>query len=284
MKTLLHILDSRTPERIWMISVVLVLLLSGIYLLIGEVVEIEPIFVIPVIVTSWYGSSRSGVLLGFLTVAILISEKYFVFGMALNIDLLVYYAVPYIVAYSAVAIIITNFRNVHRVESVAADTDYLTGLSNSRRFYIELASELVRANRYKHTFSLAYIDVDGFKEINDTLGHDVGDKLLIGVAQCLSSNLREVDTVARLGGDEFSCLLPETKSSDAKHAFLNVIRALKRQMNANNWPVTFSIGLVTFEEIPDNVKEVVKVADELMYSVKNKEKNDIAYQIWHGKA
>lgn len=284
MKTIFHALDSKTPEKIWLISIFTILILCFIYSLFGHIVEIEPLFILPVIIASWYGSSRSGVFLGILITVLLVAERHFLFGVEVNSELLFYYVVPYVFSYSFVSIVITNFRDVHRVESDAADKDYLTGLLNLRGFYIELASELVRSNRYRHTFSLAYIDLDEFKYVNDNFGHNVGDRLLVVVSQCLSSNLRAVDRAARVGGDEFVCLLPETKSADAKQALSNVINALRKQMEINNWPVTFSIGLVTFEEVPDNVKEVVKVADELMYSVKNNDKNDIAYHTWHSKS
>ena len=107
--------------------------------------------------------------------------------------------------------------------------------------------------------------------------------MLVEVANCLRSQLRKSDTVARLGGDEYACLLPETEQDSAKKAFLKVRNFLQHRMSEKNWPVSFSIGLVTFETPPEDIKEAMKVADELMYSVKNKQKNNIAYKVWHGK-
>lgn len=111
----------------------------------------------------------------------------------------------------------------------------------------------------------------------------MGDTLLVEVANCLKSQLRKSDTVARLGGDEYACLLPETEQDSAKKAFLKVSNFLQQRMNEKDWPVSFSIGLVTFEKTPEDIKEAMKVADDLMYSVKNKEKNNIAYRVWYGK-
>lgn len=178
---------------------------------------------------------------------------------------------------------ITNFRNVHRVEVVAADTDNLTSILNSRGFYAELSNELLRSIRFKRIFSLAYIDIDNFKTINDSKGHSIGDKLLIEVAKCLKKALRATDTVARLGGDEFVCLLPETKPAAAKKVFTKVREILSKSMKSHLWPVSFSVGMVTFETPPDNIKEAISIADDLMYNVKNGHKNNIAYRVWQSK-
>lgn len=166
---------------------------------------------------------------------------------------------------------------------MAADTDKLTDILNSRGFYTELTNELLRSVRYRHPFSLAYIDVDNFKSINDSKGHAEGDKLLIEVAQCLKVSLRITDSVARLGGDEFACLFPETGQKASKSAFAKASKALDRRMKCYHWPVSFSVGLVTFERIPTDIKEAMRIADDLMYTVKNADKNNISYQVWHGK-
>jgi len=120
--------------------------------------------------------------------------------------------------------------------------------------------------------------------VNDSQGHAEGDLLLIEVARCLKNALRATDIVARLGGDEFACLLPETKQEDAIAAFSKARELLKSQMSHSDWPVSFSVGLVTFEAIPTDIKEAMKVADDLMYSVKKSKKNNISYEVWRGQA
>ena len=169
---------------------------------------------------------------------------------------------------------------MHRAEEIAADTDQLTGINNSRRFYAELANEILRSKRYGHIFSLAYIDVDNFKQINDTLGHPVGDKLLIEISECLLKSLRATDIVSRIGGDEFICLLPEAEQVNAKAAMLKAENILNDSMKKHGWNVSFSIGVITFETLPDDTLEAVKLADDLMYKVKNNSKNAIAYSVW----
>ncbi len=143
---------------------------------------------------------------------------------------------------------------------------------------------MIRSVRYHHVFSLAYMDIDNFKFINDSRGHPEGDRLLVEVADCLRASLRKTDTAARLGGDEFACLFPETGQEKAKVALAKALNVLGRRMRENGWPVSFSVGLVTFETVPNDMDEAIKIVDELMYSVKNDEKNGVAYRVWRDNA
>ncbi len=281
MKTIFNILDKRSANYIWRLSLLITLALSAFSALFGTIVFLELFYIFPITIASWYGSRKSGVVLALISTLLLLSSDAFHIGI--NAIALFNYGLPCAISLSALAVLITNFRDVHRVESHAADTDDLTSTCNSRGFYVELANELVRSSRYEHIFSLAYIDIDNFKSVNDSHGHPAGDRLLIEVADSLTESLRATDTVARLGGDEFACLLPETGQKEAKAAFSKASKLLERRMNSSHWPVTFSVGLVTFEAIPDDIKEAIKIADELMYSVKNLEKNNVSYKIWHGR-
>jgi diguanylate cyclase (GGDEF)-like protein len=253
------------------------------FLLLIEYVDISVLLVLPVLLVSWYGSNKAGLSLAVLS-AILISVVRFIEPSLEGSIYDFYNIIVTLIAYSVVALIVTNFRKVHRVEVIAADTDTLTGVHSSRSFYANIANEILRSNRYGHIFSLAYIDVDNFKKINDSLGHDTGDKLLIEVSRCLVSSCRATDTVARMGGDEFVCLFPETEQNESKAAVLKAEKSLKEIMNKNGWDVSFSIGVVSFKTVPEDVHEALKIADELMYSVKNGNKNGIAYEVWHGGA
>ena len=281
LKTIFSALDKQPPNYVWRISLLMVLVLTIFSVLFGSTTTLEFFYTIPITIASWYGSKKSGVLLALSSTILLFLTKTWHEGF--QGTTILSYSLPCAISLSILAILITNFRNVHRSESTAADTDYLTNIYNSRGFYIELANELVRSSRYEHVFSLAYIDIDNFKLVNDSRGHLAGDQLLIEVASSLKESLRATDTVARLGGDEFSCLLPETGQEEAKAAFAKASELLVQRMKNSNWPVTFSVGIVTFETMPEDIKEAMKVADELMYSVKNLDKNNVSYKIWHGK-
>lgn len=278
MKTILSVLDNRSARHVWWFSIGFVLLLGVVSALFNTRFLHEIFYVFPIIVTSWYGSKRSGIVLSTLAASLLLMIK--AYQQSFQLILVYSYWLPCLLSFYALAVLITNFRNVHRVESVAADTDSLTGINNPRGFYAELANELLRSSRYDHRFSLAFLDIDDFKRVNDTLGHAEGDRLLKEVAACLKDTLRATDVVGRLGGDEFACLLPETGQNEASEAFSKLTGELKSRMARSNWKVGFSVGLVTFERLPEDVKEALRAADELMYSVKNSDKNSVAHRVW----
>ena len=160
-------------------------------------------------------------------------------------------------------------------EKTLARTDFLTGALNARFFHEMAQMEINRSFRYKRHFTLAFIDVDNFKNINDTFGHTEGDTVLRTIATKIKSHLRKTDIVARVGGDEFVVLLPETDAQTAPIAISNMQRALLKEMAENGWAVTFSIGVLTLTAPRLSVDEMLGRADQLMYVVKNGGKNNI---------
>lgn len=168
-----------------------------------------------------------------------------------------------------------------RKEEQLARTDFLTGILNRRAFYDSLENELLRCYRYHRPFSLVYIDLDGFKKINDNLGHNMGDFLLQKTAQVITSTVREVDLVARLGGDEFAILLIEADEENTKRIVPRIQKSLLAEMAENQWAVTFSIGVMIYLEFPASPDEVINLADQLMYDVKTTTKNDIKYSVFN---
>jgi diguanylate cyclase (GGDEF)-like protein len=142
-------------------------------------------------------------------------------------------------------------------------TDELTGVANRRAFLEVAAREIERSRRYRHELSLAYLDLDGFKAVNDQRGHMVGDRVLLARATA-----RSVDTVARIGGDEFVILMPETDARAAVPLAERLRAACSRAAGSDAVPVTCSVGVVTFECAPTDVEELLAHADALMYEAK----------------
>ena len=173
----------------------------------------------------------------------------------------------------------TRLKSLLAREHELARIDPLTTVPNRRAFYEALDKERVRSLRYHRPFTIAYVDIDNFKKVNDTLGHAVGDDLLLQVAASLSSNLRLSDYVGRLGGDEFAILLPETDATAAKVVLRKLRLRLLEEMKAHSWQVTFSIGAATFLDPPDSLDLIIRMADETMYAIKAHGKDNVSVSL-----
>jgi diguanylate cyclase (GGDEF)-like protein len=178
-----------------------------------------------------------------------------------------------------VTLLLSALRKAHDQEMELARRDNLTGAVNGRFFSELVQLEINRSQRYGHPFTLAYIDLDNFKSVNDQFGHSMGDQVLSAIVKHARDHMRRTDVVARLGGDEFAFLLPETDQAAAQVAIEKIQTSLLDEMRRNNWPVTFSIGVLTCTNIPQTSDRLVKLADDLMYSVKNNGKNGIRYSV-----
>ncbi|MDX8405776.1 MAG: diguanylate cyclase [Mariprofundus sp.] len=154
--------------------------------------------------------------------------------------------------------------------------DQLTKLPNRTLFYERMEFSLTQAKRTKSMMAVLFIDLDGFKAVNDTQGHDMGDHLLLEVGKRLSGCIRASDVVARMGGDEFTVILTNFHSLDKVSQIAdNIITALNRPIifKDNSCNVGASIGISVFPRHGDNIDDLVKVSDGAMYQAKNAGKN-----------
>lgn len=181
-----------------------------------------------------------------------------------------------------ITLLLSELRGAVQRESELARIDHLTGAVNSRFFYNLAQWEIDRFQRYRHPFTLAYIDLDNFKTVNDRFGHAIGDQVLRTVVSSVKKHMRRTDAVARLGGDEFALLLPETNQESARIVLPKIQSGLLEEMLKNNWPITFSMGVLTCKVAPLTAEALVKMADDLMYSVKHGSKNAVKYFTYTG--
>jgi diguanylate cyclase (GGDEF)-like protein len=144
-----------------------------------------------------------------------------------------------------------------------ASTDPLTGLANRRALHDRLAAEMARSLRHEQTLSVVVIDVDNFKHVNDSSGHEAGDALLIAVAQCLSENARAEDTLGRLGGDEFAWIMPETTREQALVATERARRMIAATCQ-QPYRVTVSAGICD-TRVSEHAAELIRYADSALY-------------------
>jgi diguanylate cyclase (GGDEF)-like protein len=163
------------------------------------------------------------------------------------------------------------------IEKKLARSDPLTGAANGRTFYESVSLAVERALRAERPITVAYLDLDNFKWLNDRLGHSAGDEALCDLVASINRDIRVTDLLARLGGDEFALLLPDCGADDAK-ALLERMRArFGDTMAGKKWPVTLSIGAMTFAKPPRDVDAMVRSVDELMYKAKKTGKNRIVH-------
>lgn len=175
--------------------------------------------------------------------------------------------------------LLSSLREAYEAESRLARTDALTGIANWRSFHETLRTEIERAQRYPYPITLAYLDIDNFKQINDRQGHDQGDLVLQGVANRISKGIRSTDVVARLGGDEFSIMMPYTNRDQAEQVLPRIRQDLLFFAEKQKFSIGFSIGVITFEYPSNTVDDMVSIADSVMYQAKENGKNQIVYQV-----
>jgi diguanylate cyclase (GGDEF)-like protein len=176
------------------------------------------------------------------------------------------------------AIAIENARSVEKIQELTI-TDDCTGLYNARHLYKTLETEVYRSSRFGYEFTLLFIDLDHFKQVNDTHGHLIGSKLLAEIGYLIKAQLRLIDYAFRYGGDEFVILLPQT----GKDAALVVAKRLRDNLRTSmfckeeglNLNVRASIGVATYPHDAKTPHDIIRQADEMMYLVKNTTRDNI---------
>ena len=151
-------------------------------------------------------------------------------------------------------------------------TDGLTGVWNRRYFQMQFRQELATATRFTRSFSVLMLDLDHFKEVNDSYGHQRGDEVLVEFAQRVKEAVREVDTFARYGGEEFICLLSETDMKGAETTADKILRAIRTtafgERTGLPLTLTVSIGIASYPEHGDSFGDLVDAADRALYRAK----------------
>jgi diguanylate cyclase (GGDEF)-like protein len=174
----------------------------------------------------------------------------------------------------------SQFVKLYKKTKLNSLTDSLTHVINAQFFYELFEQELKRAERTRHAFTLVYLDLDNFKLMNDTYGHPAGDSLLKKFPRLIKKNIRPYDILARMGGDEFAMLFPESDYKVAAQIINRIKGNFDKEMIKNNWPVTMSIGAITFKKFNITIKDMIKQVDDLMYRVKRKGKNNIEHELF----
>jgi len=178
-----------------------------------------------------------------------------------------------------VRLMFSTLKSQFDTEREMSRIDPLTNALNRRGLLELITYETAQCSRHDRPLSLAFLDLDNFKTVNDQRGHDEGDKVLCTVVASLKKTLRQTDTIARVGGDEFVVMLPETDAETTGELIHKVQAHLQIAMKQHGWPVTFSIGIITYVTPQCSAEELIHQADLLMYSIKNNSKNGILHRV-----
>jgi len=256
-------------------TVALILIGVGDYFASNRLLEFSVFFVLPVSFLTWFVDQRAGLAgsacsAGIILIGALNSPR-----QTLGHQVAYWNSLIWLTFFLLITFLVAHLKVLHVRERELARVDDLTKVATRLALYEFAEVELNRARRFQLPMTLAYIDLDSFKEVNDRNGHAAGDRVLITVARHMRRSIRQTDLVARMGGDEFALMLPNTGTDAALAVLDKLLTTLSRSMHLNRWPVTFSVGVVTFLNAPDSVDQMVQRADEIMYSVKQAGKNHL---------
>jgi len=263
-----------------LLTLALSVLLGVLDYLIGPELSFSVFYTMPIMLAAWYGGKRVGFIVAVVSAAIWLSADLAAGSDYTAILIPLWNTMVRLAFFIIIMMLLLVVHEKLILEETLADTDPLTGLANRRFFQEQLEREYARINRYPEPLTIAYLDLDNFKYVNDSMGHDIGDELLIIVSQTLSSSIRNSDFAARLGGDEFAVMLPMLESESALPLLKKLQDELLSVMQVKNWPVTFSIGVVTYNTAMESSRDMIKKVDDLMYDVKKSGKNNICHIVW----
>lgn len=277
------LMERRTPTQITIICILLIFLLGVINSKAGYELTFSIFYLIPISIISWYIGRSSGITISIISAVVWGSIDVMSGHQYSHIVILFWNTLARLGFFIITTQLLSTLKIQFQIEKRLSRTDNLTGTLNGSAFEDTATKLLGIVARYNHPTVLAYIDVDNFKKINDTLGHLEGNKVLNIIGGILLNSVRSTDCVGRMGGDEFTILLPETSRSDATFIFERIRQQITNKANEYNWPISTSIGgIAVFLKEPPTVEEAIKFADNLMYRVKNNGKNNILIEEFPG--
>ena len=244
-------------------------LLGAIDYLTGPEISFSIFYLVPISAAVWYGSRRIGYFISVMA-AIVWAIVEHVSALDYSQEWILYWnSAVRLAFFLVVGWLLSELQTNLRRQQHLASTDSLTGLLNRTGFIERAAPVMAAATRHGHPTTIGFADLDGFKQVNDTLGHVEGDAVLERVGALLIGARRGSDIAARYGGDEFVILLPHTGLQGARRFFDKFRRAAEVELrDGGRTGLSISIGAVVFERGPPDLIEALRIADGLMYRAK----------------
>ncbi|HYP23865.1 MAG TPA: GGDEF domain-containing protein [Actinomycetota bacterium] len=273
--TIMEALDKRSPASVLALGLAAVGVIAAIDYATGAELAFSVFYLAPIIAVAWVGPPAVAG-----TVAVAAGLAFPVSDLLAADETVAVWVPVWNFAvrsgtYLVVAALTRALRRALDHERDLARIDPLTGALNARSFFELAEREVARSRRHGGPVTVVYLDLDGFKEVNDEHGHSAGDEVLKEVASMLYTGMRPTDVVGRLGGDEFALLLPDTDAPAATNPLNRMRAAVRTIADKRGYGVSVSVGAATFVRPPDDVNALLRAADGLMYEAKNAGKDRI---------
>jgi len=267
----------RARSRLWLgvMATLLLMVIAALDYLTGYEISFSIFYLIPVSLTSWYVGGRAATLLAAASAATWLAADLSAGHPYSHLAIPMWNGCVRFAFFITVARLLTALRSTLSRQVFLAQHDGLTGALNAHAFRQRCDWVADLSRRHGHSMAMGFLDLDGFKQVNDTLGHGAGDRVLKASASAIQERLRKSDVVGRVGGDEFAVLLPETDARGARSFFSGVRAALETVAAREGVSLGVSIGVAIFRPPPASHELAMKLADNLMYEVKRAGKNDI---------
>ncbi|MBK5257571.1 MAG: GGDEF domain-containing protein [Vicinamibacteria bacterium] len=267
------------PLTVWSGSVVMIVGIGWIDFFSGTELRLFPLYYAPISLLAWNVGRTGALAAAFISATAWFGCNYLA-GMEFSSPgLWMANTLVLGTSFAIVGLLISTLKVALTREQELSRTDPLTSLLNRRAFYEEGGRILALCRRKNRPVTLAYMDLDNFKTVNDTLGHDAGDGLLRIVSEALRASTRPSDICARLGGDEFAVLLAEADPGDATVVLERLRRMVSDRFASMAVPVTCSLGAIAFMVAPEHMDKMVSAADSRMYAAKAAGKNRLHLEV-----
>lgn len=261
--------------RIAVVSLAVTLLVGAVDFTTGYEISFSLFYLLPVSLSAWYAGLRAGAAMALVAGVVWLTADVLA-GHAYSHPAIPFWnALVRLGFFLSNGLLVATLRARLMGERRLARTDALTGLHNHRSFWERLEYGIALAR----PITLVHADVDDFKRVNDTYGQDGGDRVLRTIGAALAEATRRTDIAARLGGGEFALVPPETGEAGARELIAKVRERMNSAPQDAGYPVTSSVGAMTFLSAPASAEEAVRAADGLMYKVKKHGKNAVAFGV-----
>ncbi|MGD9611637.1 MAG: GGDEF domain-containing protein [Kiritimatiellia bacterium] len=270
-----RMLDRRSAPEVLLAALALLAGVGWIDHLTAHQLSLSVFYLFPIALATWYAPPPWGSVLSALAAAIWVVDSSGAAHASPERWILFWNGAVRLLFFLVTTRLLGQLKTALRRERVTSRTDSLTQVLNVRGFRETCGRLLDLAARHGHPATLAFIDLDNFKAVNDAHGHSAGDRVLQEVAAALVRGVRRTDAVGRLGGDEFGVFMPETALAGARTAFAKLRQDLLQLAADRKYPIGFSLGVAVFPVPPATLDEAIKAADTLMYRVKTTGKNNL---------